>query len=70
MINRLPLDRIKFYVAKLADEKTKSSARFACWRGIISSATDAFEIEVQQMEAANMVHADPGVTALTGEPVV
>lgn len=61
MINRLPLDRIKFYIAKLADEKTKSSERFACWRGIVSSATDAFEIEVQQMDSLKSTVADPAL---------
>jgi hypothetical protein len=57
------LDRIRFFVAKLSDERTTQSERFACWRLISSAALDAHEREVQEMNELNAVMADPALEA-------
>lgn len=62
----IALDRIRFFLAKLSDERTSKRDRMACWRLISSAALDAHEQEVQQFSEATFVMADP---SLTGERV-
>lgn len=55
------LDRIRFFVNKLADPRTKRSVRLECWRLISSAALDAHEREVQEVDSLNSLKADPAL---------
>lgn len=54
----IALDRIRYCVNRLDDPKTKKSERLACWRLIVHIASDAHDVELQQVESLKLVKAD------------
>lgn len=57
----IALDRIRFFVAKLSDERTTRSERMACWELIAKAARLGLEGEVQEMNELNAVMSDPAM---------
>lgn len=62
--------RIRSYLDSLESQKYSREARLTFWRLIISSAHDAHEQELMELDSLNAVMADPQLLATYGEPIV
>ena len=68
-MSNLSYDRIQFFLSRLRDEKTKASDRLKCLKLISDAALNEYWAELGKLDALNVVHADPAITALTGVPI-
>lgn len=60
------IPRIRSYLFCLESQKYSREARLTFWRLIISSAHDALEQELSEMDELNAVHSDPAWTSAVG----